>query len=362
MLINNKLRLFFSFVLLAMMLQVSAQQAGQQSFTFLNHAASARIQALGGNMIGVKDDDIALAWQNPAALSAQSSGQISFNHHIFFAGVQHGYAAYAQHIPRINMTLHAGIKYVNYGEFAQNDEYGVNKGTFSASEQAFVIGAAKQLSANYSIGVNLKYIHSQLESYSANGLGADISAMYYNPDNRFGVSIVAQNVGRQLKTYLPNQTRYNLPSDIQIGISKRLKHLPFRFGITYQSLNRWNIRYDNQNKVVEETFIGATDNTPSATRVFADNLMRHFVFNGEFFLNKSENFRIRVGYNHRRRNELAVENYRSLGGFSFGVGLKINRFKIDYGRSIYSLAGAGNFLSLSTNIHEFKKKNNNVKP
>ena len=36
-----------------------------------------------------------------------------------------------------------------------------------------------------------------------------------------------------------------------------------------------------------------------------------------------------------------------------GVGIKIKRFHIDYGRSIYSLAGATNHLSISTNFSEF---------
>jgi hypothetical protein len=332
-----------------------AQSAGQNSFPFLRHASSARIEALGGSAIAIKDDDAALAWQNPAMLSEKTSGTISINHQRFFGGVQHGYVGYAQHIPKLNMTLHGAVKYVSYGDFAATDEYAVQNGTFSASEQAFTIGVSKQLNEHFSIGTNLKYIHSQLESYKSLGIGIDVSGMYWNPEKRIGVTLVAQNIGRQLGTYFPGQTRYAMPSDLQIGLSKRLKHLPFRVGITYQSLQKWDIRYNNP-KVAEESLLGQTDNGPSKTQIIGDNLMRHFVFNGEFLLNKSENLRLRFGYNHRRKKELAVENFRSFGGFSFGFGIKVNRFRIDYARSLYHLAGAGNFFSISTNVKEFKKK------
>ena len=335
---------------------LEAQSVGQYSFPFINHASSARIEALGGSAIAIKDDDVSLAWQNPAMLSEKTSGTIAINHQLFFGGVQHGYAAYAQHIAKIKMTLHGGIKYVNYGDFAATDEYGTQKGTFSASEQAIVIGAAKQLSEHYSIGANLKYINSQLETYNANGIGVDLAAMYHNPEQRIAVTLVAQNIGSQLGTYANGQSRRSLPSDIQLGLTKRLKHLPFRFGITYQSLQKWNIRYDNPNQVAEETLLGQTESGPTKAQIFTDNLMRHFVFNGEFLLNKSENLRFRFGYNHRRKKELAVENFRSFGGFSLGFGLKVNRFRIDYARSLYHLAGAANFFSISTNIKDFKKK------
>jgi hypothetical protein len=54
------------------------------------------------------------------------------------------------------------------------------------------------------------------------------------------------------------------------------------------------------------------------------------------------------------RRELSVDNFRSLAGFSFGAGIKINRFRIDYGRTNFHLAGGTNHLSISTNFSEFR--------
>ena len=45
-----------------------------------------------------------------------------------------------------------------------------------------------------------------------------------------------------------------------------------------------------------------------------------------------------------------------LVGFNFGLGIKVKRFQIDYSRSIYSLAGVTNHLSISTNFSEFIRR------
>ena len=87
-----------------------------------------------------------------------------------------------------------------------------------------------------------------------------------------------------------------------------------------------------------------------------DNFFRHLVFGGEFLFGKKDNFRVRVGYSHFQRKELSVSGFRSLAGFSFGLGLKISKFRIDYGRAFYHIAGGLNHFSISTNLQEFKKK------
>ena len=49
-------------------------------------------------------------------------------------------------------------------------------------------------------------------------------------------------------------------------------------------------------------------------------------------------------------------------GFNFGIGVNIKKFKIDYGRSIYSLAGTTNHLSISTNFSEYISKKEKKEP
>jgi hypothetical protein len=70
-------------------------------------------------------------------------------------------------------------------------------------------------------------------------------------------------------------------------------------------------------------------------------------------IGKRESLRLRIGYNHLLRKELSVDNFSSFGGFAFGFGLRINRFRIDYGRANYHIAGGLNQFTISTNLREF---------
>jgi len=67
-------------------------------------------------------------------------------------------------------------------------------------------------------------------------------------------------------------------------------------------------------------------------------------------------FRLRFGYNVMRAKEMTVYPYRSFAGFSFGIGLKIKRFRIDYAYSIQHLIGGKSHITLSANLAKYKKR------
>ena len=74
------------------------------------------------------------------------------------------------------------------------------------------------------------------------------------------------------------------------------------------------------------------------------------VFGVEFLPSKS--FTLRAGYNYQRRQELKFDSKASTVGFSAGFGLKIKRFRLDYGISRFHLAGSSNLFSLSINLND----------
>ena len=61
---------------------------------------------------------------------------------------------------------------------------------------------------------------------------------------------------------------------------------------------------------------------------------------------------IRAGYNYQRRQELKFDDKASVVGFSAGFGIKIKRFRLDYGISRFHLAGSSNLFSLAINLNE----------
>jgi hypothetical protein len=321
---------------------------GQHVFKFLSLSPGARITALGGAQIAVRDDDPVFAAQNPAALNPLMNGRASFNHNFYLSDVQTGYVAYAHHLPKWGFTVQGGLQYMNYGDIQQADDQGnLSGGKVHASETAFTLGAARPLSERFSLGLNLRLGLSALDMYRSSALLSDAGILYADTSRRITAALVIRNAGAQMSTY--NGIREDLPFDVQFGISKRLKYLPFRISIIAHHLHQWNIRYDDPNFQDEDVLLfGEPSDNSGKGNSGVDNFFRHLIFNGEFLLGRNEGFRIRLGYNHLRKRELSVRNYRSLAGFSAGVGIKINRFRLDMGYGAFHLAGSTFHLGIGT--------------
>jgi len=335
-------------------LSLQAQFGGRYLYKFVNLPSSARIAALGGNLITVMDDDVNLALANPALLNPEMHQQIAFNHSFHFENISHGFAAFGHHDKKTETTFYGGVKYINYGEFQHTNEFFQQLGTFKAKELAATLGAGRMVNERISMGANLKYLTSRFEAYNSDALALDLGATYRDTASNFTFSVVIKNIGTVLSTYSDlENTDEKLPFEIQMGLSKRLKYLPFRFSIIYHNAQQWNLLYDDPNAEQGTIFIGdgAGAGEPS---VFVQNLFRHFIFNGEFLIGARENFRLRLGYNNFLRQDLTVPDFGSLAGFSFGVGIKVDRFRIDFGHLVYHIAGGVTHLSVSTNLQEFK--------
>jgi Uncharacterised protein family (UPF0164) len=332
---------------------LSAQvNGGQYVFPTLGLSTGARLTALGGTQIAVMDDDVIFAAANPAATNPLMSGRLTLNHNFFLSDMQHGYVGYAQHLPKLGFTAHGSIQYLDYGDIKRADEYGTVNGTVNAKEQQFLLGAAKPLSDKVSLGLNLRLGNAVLDSYRSMALAADAGVLYADSARRFTVALVVKSAGTQLNSF--NGERETLPFDVQLGLSKRLRHLPFRLGLVFHHLHDWNIRYDDPNLKDDDVLLFGEEQ-PQENKLNAeiDNFFRHLIFNGEFLLGRNEAFRLRFGYNHLRKRELSVQNYRSLAGFSGGFGFKIKRFRLDVGYASYHLAGGVLHLGIGTNLRDF---------
>lgn len=348
----NKI-LFFLFFLALWSQGVHSQTGGRSVYEFLQLPVSSRVSALGEKLISVSDQDVNLAGANPAVLNPLMHQQLSINHRFYFSGIQHGAFAYANKLPFHSLMMHAGIHYIRYGEFVASDFLGNREGTFSAHETAVNLGLSRNINERIRIGLNMKMIQSRFESYQSFGMGLDLGVLYNNPEKMSSFGLVFKNIGAQLSTFA--NEREAIPFDIQLGYSKRLEHLPFRYTITGHQLNRWNLIYDDPAGEQNTINFGAADND-SRFSVITDNIFRHLIFSGEFLLGKTENIQLRFAYNHLRRKELAVSNYIGNGGFSVGAGIKFGKFKLDYAYSMYHLSGGSSHVGLSWNMESFIKR------
>jgi len=350
----------FLFILLCFFLvstpALIGQNGGRSVFPVLQFAPSARVTGLGGTLITVSDGDLSLAAINPALLDSQMHQALTFNHRFHPGGIGYSHFAYSHHTQRSGMTWQFGIQHAGYGEFEGLDEFQNPLGPVNASETALYFGMSTPLYERLTIGANLRVVNSVMGSYTSWGLAGDVGAWYHSDEDRLSIGLVFRNAGTQLTTYVPGN-RESMPLDIQLGLSQRLKYLPFRFSVTATNLQRWNLVFDNPN-AVENTPLFGDEEDPSGQSAFGrqvDNFFRHLIFSGEFLFGQNENLRLRVAYNHLRRQELTVRDLRSLTGFSLGFGIKLARFRVGFGHEFFHLAGGATHFTFSTSFREFRQ-------
>jgi len=348
------MKIFKTALLLALLLaggDLAAQIGGDYSYQFLQLSPSARATALGGVIPAIKDGDLGLAYHHPAMLSDETHRSIGFHHSFAPGGIGQGLLSYGHSLKDKNIHLQGGIQYIDYGDFQGYDRIGTATSPFSAAEYSFFVGASREIYSDLSMGANFKFISSRLGAYSSTAVAMDLSFLYYKESQRFGASLLIRNLGTQLSLY--EEVDENLPLDIQLSVTKRLEHLPFRMGLVMHSLNRWDLSYDDPRLDEQGTLFGDDESTDELG--FIDKFSRHLVLSGEFLLGPQENFRLRFSYSNQRRAELKVASFRNLAGFSMGLGLRANRFIIDYGAGIYHVAGTAHHISIRTSLDKFGK-------
>ncbi len=333
-----------------------SQIGGNNTYEFLNLPISARVTALGGNLISTRDNDLNVALVNPALLTDTMSNNIALSYINYFGDINYGYVAYAKKLEKLG-TVSGGIHYLNYGKFIRADETGTTNGTFGANEMSFNLSYARSMiDSNITIGATLKTIYSHLDSYSSLGSALDLGAIYNRPAQGFALAAVIKNIGYQWKPYVSGN-REKLPFEVQLGFSKKLQHVPFRLSVVYENVEKWDITYqDPANPILTVDPLTGETIKSSKAKEFGDKLMRHIVVGGEFMITKS--FFLRAGYNYQRRKELKIPEKRGVTGFSFGFGFRIYKFQFSYGRAVYHLAGASNNFSVSFDINNFYSKSN----
>jgi hypothetical protein len=351
-------KIIFIFLLFSSIVSI-AQIGGTNTYEFLNVPISARSAGLGGSVIAVKDNDPTLAISNPSLLNSEMNSMATFSYLNYFADINHGFFSYVKDFNKAG-TFSAGIRYLDYGTFVETDEGGNELGKFTAAEYALVLGWGKQIDSNFSVGANLKPIYSSLYLYNSVGIALDFSGTYYNQQKGFTASIVVKNVGTQLSPYVEGGDKEPIPFEVQGGISKKIKHMPFRLSLDMIHLQNWNLAYNDSILQTNNSDLSEEEKSERNKTGIVGETFRHMVVGGEFV--PSKNFMLRVGYSFKRRAELAHDNKPGLIGFSWGIGFRVKKFHVSYGSAKYHLAGPSNHFTVTTNLSEYYRKDVAPKP
>jgi len=340
--------LFFTFH--SSLFTLYSQVGGTATYSFLNLTPTAQVAALGGKVNAVPGSNPALAFYNPGLLDSTANQYLSLNFVNLFAGINFGYVAYSRSFQGVG-NFAAGIHYINYGKFTGADQSGLLTGDFTAAEYAFNFTYSRflpWLDSALLIGCNVKPLLSVFERYTSYGLLADLGITYRHPDQLFTAALVLRNMGGQLTPY-SDGGREPVPFEIQLGLSQRLQHAPFRISLLVQHLERLRLGYNkiNPNPAPGQTPLNEED-IKRGFDLILDETMRHLIVGVECFPFKG--LTLMASYNYNRRQEMKVYDRPGMVGFSLGLGIHLSRFHIEYARSMWHLAGATNHISANVNL------------
>ena len=308
-------------LLLTFFAAVGYAQESQTAYNFLRLPVSAHAAALGGDNITIIEDDPSLMFSNPALLSSVSDKSINLNFMTYMAGATTASASYNRIIKQ-KATVAVTAQYMDYGKMKEMDANNVQTGEFSAKDIAVSGVFSYMLSDKITGGITAKVINSYIGDYSSWAVGVDLGLNYYDPEREWSVSVVAKNLGGQLKAY--DDEYEKMPLDVQLGVSKRFNALPFRLSATLVDLNHWG--YSFLNHVV----------------VGADILFSQQIYAA-------------VGYNFRRADEMTTlkgtdEESSHMAGLSFGAGLQLERFKLQLAYGKYHVSSNSLLVNVSYSL------------
>lgn len=295
-------------------------QDSRTGYNFLRLPVSAHAAALGGDNISIIEDDESMIFNNPALLSSVSDKTINLNYMNYMSGANTASASFNR-IIKERVSVAASAQFIDYGKMKETDENNIQTGEFSAKDISIAGYFSYMLTDRLAGGITAKFITSYIGDYNSIAMGVDLGLNYYDPEKEWSVSLVAKNLGGQMKAYDDQYDR--MPIDIQLGASKRFAHMPFRISATLVDLNHLDYKFIN-----------------------------HLVAGVDIII--SPTIWVGAGYNFRRANEMKItetDGESSHGaGLSFGAGINLERFKLNMAYGKYHVSSSSILINLAYSL------------
>ncbi len=316
------------------------------SVPFLNFTPDARSGALGEAGVALGDADANAIFWNPSKLifAKQDKGaSISYTPWLreLIGDMYYTYLSGYSKLGK-NSVIGGSLMYFDLGTVDFTTATGVAAGSFNSREYALTASFVQRLAQNFSLGVDLKYLNSNLASGGANvGLkpgataAADISAFYRNEvrDNATGKGLgwafggMISNLGGRIN--YGGLERYYIPTNLRLGTALTYhadQYNKFNFVLDFNKLmvptpNVVGGVNQNANKNYLSSVFGSFADAPGG---FSEELKEITISTGiEYWYN--DQFAARVGY-FNESNEKGGRKY-----VTTGLGLRLQqRFGIDF--------------------------------
>ncbi|MEI6275642.1 MAG: type IX secretion system outer membrane channel protein PorV [Prolixibacteraceae bacterium] len=319
---------------------------------FLTITPDSRHGAMGDVGVATSADANAQFWNASKLVFAQDSFSISLSYTPWLRQLVNDInLAYLSSYYRLDnyQTIGASLRYFSMGEIMLTDQNGTSLANVSPNEFAFDLSYSRKLSDNFSGGVTLRYIHSDLsggigpESYKPGWAVASDVGFYYNKivgdgslDNSISAGINISNIGSKI-SYDDGQNKEFLPANLRLGTTYTKEFNPsnkFSFSLDFNKLLVPTPQMSNTGSGSSGIIIADnSSNQPVISSIFSsfsdapggvkEELQEINISTGiEYWYNRQ--FAIRGGYFYENQ----YKGNRKF--FSAGLGVKMNICTIDF--------------------------------
>ena len=305
-------------------------QESASVFNFLKIPVSAHTAALGGENVSLKIDDPTLIFGNPATAAQINDMSFNLNYMTYLSDTKVMSASIVK-VFSIRHTVGLTGQLFKYGSMDETDEEGNVLGSFSAKDMAVSALYSYTMGNGLVGGATMRLIHSKYAEFTSTAIGVDLGLHYYN-DKDFSAGLVLKNIGRQISSFYEDETEA-LPFDLQIGLTQKMEHAPFRLSLTLRDLTRWSDHYYFN---------------PEGKNSLSRKLWNHVVAGVDFI--PIEKAYLALGYNFRRGNELKAAGAGHGAGWSFGGGLQLSSLKLGISYAKYHVDAASLLFNITYSL------------
>jgi len=336
--------IIISFLLFSLNGKIFGQAAGGSAVPFLLISPDARASGMGEVGTAIADDINAIYW-NPGGLGFLETLEatqyeretdeepapfrqisLAFSPWLpqFNADLYYSYLTFGTYIEEISGTVAFNFILMNLGEFQRTSPEGKEQGRFTSNEFAFGASYGTRVSEDIGIGIQAKYIQSNLtpktstQPIAGTGISfaVDMGFLWRPTDIMEGIDDVF-SFGINLQNFGPKMTYINeadpLPTTLRLGFS----YLMFE-----DEYNSFLFAMDLSKLLVKRDSLGS-DPLPNSLITGWENKGMEVSIGAEYWY--QEVVALRGGYFYEPS---------TLGGrqfYNFGFGLRYDMMKLDFG-------------------------------
>jgi hypothetical protein len=209
------------------------ERVGLSGWQFLKINLDARQSAMGGAYTALSHGDVGSIFGNPAAISDVKSGDVMFTNINYIADIGYYAAAAAYNFEDLGV-FGFSIASLDMGDIPETinreipgegrTEAVVTGNMFTGGDFAAGISYAKQITAQLSVGANVRWIQETIDDLKMSNISLDFGTVFYTGWRSLRIAMVARNFG-------PDQNLVGWNEDVQIEPVDVRMPIDFHLGI-----------------------------------------------------------------------------------------------------------------------------------